>query len=1315
MGAGILDSRRSREDTVAALSFVPTAFCRAVQNLQNPKGRRRIALATLLTVSLVGSLCAVCGAIVAARANGDTLHVTELINNPDSADGHGNLIRADNGNVAYCAQGYLSYPKVGQTLERYGSLGIDELDYVLYHGYDGKVVTSVDGLSAGKSESATMAAVWLAIADKRADVLNFIPKYEEPFHGNQYYYERWQNIKDQSIKDAAWKLYQAGVSYAQSGGGGIEKGCAILWLNKTPGGNNKTFIYQCLVTAEKNVRVTFNKTSAAAALTDGNSEYALAGAVYKIYRADNGEHVATVTTDTHGRASCTLQPNTTYYAQETAAPTGYALSSERIEFTTQGLQTDVSTSDAPKTFNFVVQKRDVITGGVAQAGCVLAGAEYELTSDSTPGFTRTATTDENGRCTFESIPLGTIHVRETKAPAGYLLDQTVHEYHVGAGDLGSNDTLTLEPDGDFAETPISFDIEISKFICAEEAGGSQIETPGAGIQFQILSNTTGGVIGSITTGDDGFASTSGLWFGAGDPSNKNAGAIPYDAGGYTVHEVAETVPDGVTPIDDWIIGADQMANGARLRYIVNNKERRCRLQIVKVDAQTGERVALAGFTFELLDVDKQPVSQEVWYPSHSEISTFTTDNEGSVWLPQALKVGRYYLRETSAVAPYLLAGNELAIDISDDNPIAVVEFADKQAYGQAEIVKTCTDDDQGIEGVEYDVRAAEDITGHGGHATIPAGTVVDHVVTDADGRAQTGELPLGNGSASYEFVEVKTGGGHVLDATPVPFTLSYQDENTPIVYTTCKANNVPTEIVIHKTIKGHDGEALAGVEFTAWRAEDEAKDVAGTRADTISNFDSASDSETGAESQSEALSESESGSDSASKQDSRLNTSDAPALQDGASVYTVTTDKSGKAYLDHLAPGTWRICETAVPSGYLPSDTVHEVVVAQDGTIDGETSFTLEVENDFTKVDISKRDVTNEEEIAGARLTVTDSDGEVIESWTSTDKPHRIEALPPGTYTLTETQSPQGHDQAEAIEFTVAESGEVQTVAMYDTPITIRAQVDKRQQRIEDTGAEQEVIYSIDAANNSGTWVDEFTITDKLDCATAGLAKLASVTTPLATGDYDEKLNVWYHTTRTNEYLNESSANATLDDGHENPWLETCGRRLDYSDWHLWKQDVSTTASETLDASKLDLAEGEIIDAIRFEFGCVDRTFATRGTSWDREVIKDRDDTVDKIEASTDTNRSGAIVRLVTTAAFKPGIDLSNSALVDAFRNGGGNKLEAHDEDTVTQKVVPPLAQTGSSSAELPLIASLFCFPFAAVGAVASFLARIAARKQHRP
>ena len=94
--------------------------------------------------------------------------------------------------------------------------------------------------------------------------------------------------------------------------------------------------------------------------------------------------------------------------------------------------------------------------------------------------------------------------------------------------------------------------------------------------------------------------------------------------------------------------------------------------------------------------------------------------------------------------------------------------------------------------------------------------------------------------------------------------------------------------------------------------------------------------------------------------------------------------------------------------------------------------------DDTTKVQISKQDITNHTELPGAHLTITDSNGKVVEDWVSTDKLHYIEKLPAGKYTLTEVQAPNGYDKAERVEFEVLPIGTIQTVTMYDrrTPET---------------------------------------------------------------------------------------------------------------------------------------------------------------------------------------------------------------------------------------------------------------------------------------
>lgn len=92
------------------------------------------------------------------------------------------------------------------------------------------------------------------------------------------------------------------------------------------------------------------------------------------------------------------------------------------------------------------------------------------------------------------------------------------------------------------------------------------------------------------------------------------------------------------------------------------------------------------------------------------------------------------------------------------------------------------------------------------------------------------------------------------------------------------------------------------------------------------------------------------------------------------------------------------------------------------------------MKDDTTKVSLSKQDITNSEELPGAKLQVIDSNGDVVEEWTSTNTPHYIEGklIAGATYILHEEQSPNGYVIAEDVEFTVREDGTVTPVVMKD-------------------------------------------------------------------------------------------------------------------------------------------------------------------------------------------------------------------------------------------------------------------------------------------
>lgn len=1209
------------------------------------------------------------------------------------------------------------------------------------------------------------------------------------------------------------------------------------------------------------VRYTFSKCSANVSITDGNSEYSVEGAEYDIYRSSDNALVSHIVTDASGNAALDLEPNQAYYAVETKAPAGYTLHEGHIAFRTGNSAGTEQLKDDPGYVLLHIDKKDSATLGDAQTGATLEGAEYKVTSLSTPGWEQTVSTNKDGYVLVTDVPFGKITVQEIKAPKGYKLDTEIHTYEVHPGEGTNTGTVDLEPEDDFKENPVSFDIEIAKTKGGEDDSWESDDGQGnaaAGVQFQIISNTTNKVVGTLTTNDAGFASTKDAatcdetsvseaktddparpWFGSGKRNAGISGAVPYDAAGYTIREVDSTVPAGFDHVDDWTISADDLVDGTTKYYSVIDKTLNSRIQIVKTDAETGNTVPLSGFKFQVLDSNGETMSFADPYDVNGTVDTFTTDGSGQVTIPQRLKSGKYSIKEISAAAPYTVNGDAVCFEVPKDykkaSPVTVIKVSDKQAKGKATITKTCSHDGEALQGAEYDVVAQQDIVSPDGTVRAKAGDVVDHVKTGDDGKATTKGLYLGSGSAAYAFIETKAPSGHVIDETPVTFTLSYKDGATAEVKAASDQSDAALKFEVDKTVMGA-GTPLPGAKFQAWNTDDEisigsaagnlavradagaevsirkAVAAASVKADaddgTSLMLKSANGMETqlgpdavdmepgtytltatqdgktleGAEVEIEAgkaytakvaggllgnhavlsddgytmpaikLAWSEANSAYVAL-DLGLGTydlavagkaagqveidGDGPTyilvsggrarrvpvlLKEGKSATEGVTGSDGTIDFLHLAPGTYRVAEVEAPAGYVETPEIKTFTVAADGRIDGRDSGQAGFEDDYTKVRISKRDITDESEIEGAKLTVTDSEGKTVDSWTSTAEDHEIDALAPGKYTLTEERTPTTYDQAESIEFEVRKTGEVQTVTMYDSPISVSGEIDKRQEIadpvVKDTEANGDGLntaetkasndgsyaYTIDFRSTSSTWTDEFTVEDDLTAAVDGRAQLTSITTPQALEDHDGKMNVWYKTDKTPEdYVDESGANATLSDGHENPWLSDeataptlgeDGRAVDFTGWKLWRADVPTTEATELSVADLGLEDDEHVTAVRFEYGRVEAGFTTRDGGWDRDGIKDAHDDIASAEDTAKENgfhpdSSGdgpetayapAIFHMKATDGYTAGRALDNYARVDLFRNGGGDGLEGHDEDQVTQTakaVTVNLDQTG--------------------------------------
>lgn len=146
---------------------------------------------------------------------------------------------------------------------------------------------------------------------------------------------------------------------------------------------------------------------------------------------------------------------------------------------------------------------------------------------------------------------------------------------------------------------------------------------------------------------------------------------------------------------------------------------------------------------------------------------------------------------------------------------------------------------------------------------------------------------------------------------------------------------------------------------------------------------------------------------------------------------TQKTDSNGRITIDGVKDGIWHCQETATKDGYVLDNAVKDFTVS-DGKVNGQSNLTITVENDYTKLDLAKVDSGTGENISGAKLSLLDSNGRLVESWTSGSTPHRIEKLKPGQYTLREDQAPDHYKLADPITFTLESKADTQTITMKD-------------------------------------------------------------------------------------------------------------------------------------------------------------------------------------------------------------------------------------------------------------------------------------------
>ena len=619
----------------------------------------------------------------------------------------------------------------------------------------------------------------------------------------------------------------------------------------------------------------------------------------------------------------------------------------------------------------------------------------------------TLTTDENGEASVENLYLGEYFVKEITPPVGYLADESEHDLVCSyEGDL----TATVERECVSLEQVKKQPFEIIKAANNGETDADLLS--GAGFTAYLLSDLTVKEDGSydfdsaeeVVIGENGatemFTDEKGYACSI---------ALPY--GTYLVRET--TTPHNYKPVDDFIVRiTEHNPTTPQVWRVLLDEEFEAKLKIIKQDDETKKPVLHKGTEFRIYDLDKQEyVEQVTTYPTTTVHKTFFTDEEGYLILPQNLKIGHYRIEEVTAPYGYTLNENyfEIAVDsdtayqidpVSGDVVIEAV-YENHPVKGKLKIVKQGEVLDgfskdfvyevENLAGAVFEVYAAEDIytadfqkDAEGNRILeYSAGELVGTVTTDENGEAYLTDLPLG----SYKIVEATAPEGFVLNGEAQTVTFTYKDQETPVIEQEAVFQNERQKVEVSVVKKDAETQAtVEGAVFGLYAKEDIlAHGEVIVKADTL--------------------------------------------------IGKALSDENGKAvFMNDLPFGRYYIKEEAAPDGYISSDKVVEVTAEYQGQEIPVVELASEYENEPTKISVKKTDLTTGVELEGAKLTVLDQDGNIVDSWTSVKgEEHLIERLTVGeTYTLREELAPYGYLKAEEITFTVEDTAEIQKVEMKD-------------------------------------------------------------------------------------------------------------------------------------------------------------------------------------------------------------------------------------------------------------------------------------------
>lgn len=801
-------------------------------------------------------------------------------------------------------------------------------------------------------------------------------------------------------------------------------------------------------------RVEMPKGSLTIKKVDGSDNSSLEGASIEVIRKATNKSVANFVTTTEDYVIDNLLPGE-YEIKEVKAPNGYYIDKESTNVVISDSNLNVSKTITNSKYDVRIRKVDKETGKV------VSGAVLNIVNSNNEIVDTITTTDDYVSVDTSKLSEGTYKIVEIKAPDGYVINEEEKEFTLDRNHTSisvdfeddKNEVIIEKKDADSDELiegavlrliRVSDNYVVEEWTSKEEGHSIRGLVPGEYKVIEVKAPSgytlSSSEVSLTITGEETEHITVTFYNSDnqvvinkvdenGNPLsgaklrivNSNGSVVEEFTTNNEAHTLDKLSP-GTYYVEEIEAPSGYILNKERKSFVIDEnitsiqvtvENYKSYIYLGKVDANSGEYVA--GAELKLTSEDG----------SYSQ--NFISSNEP---LKVEVPYGKYTLEEISAPSGYIKTNRKLDIDYnvnSEENFVYTIS----NIKGSLTIEKIDSETGESVSGAILEIRNS-------------SGDIVKTVTT--------GSVPIVISDLSegtYKIKEVNAPSGYILDDKEYEVTINASNPNGRVTI-----ENKPITVNLGK-IDARSGEYIAGATMRLNRLDGNMEPI--TFVSTNSPYTvkrlspgiySLTELEaplgyvgTGSVITFEVLNTGKVQNVNISNDittisiNNRILIVDADRgykfrleTRDGNLIEEFETGEDGYTS-DELELGDYTLKQIEAPTGV----TVNEEPIYFSVT-DGCEVSVINYVNDFTKVNISKKDMAGSEEIEGAHLVIRDSNGEIVEEWTSSDNPHYIEKLPVGRYTLTEKIAPSGYVlNTSVVEFDVLETGDIQNEVMYNS------------------------------------------------------------------------------------------------------------------------------------------------------------------------------------------------------------------------------------------------------------------------------------------